>query len=98
MRTREDYDRAVGIVSGMIAMWDPYALLENGVPSDEFDDEVARVVAQIPRVASGRDMVLAVSLVFSAAFGKGFSPADCEQVGLRLFEALSKEGLVRGSA
>src|SRR5262245_46301975 len=96
MWTREDYDRATKIVRGVIATWDPYALLASGAPSDEFDAEVAKVVAQIPRVASRRDMRIAVSRVFYSAFGEGFSPEDCERMGQRLFEALSAQGLVRG--
>jgi Domain of unknown function (DUF1871) len=94
MRTREDYDRAVSIVRTVIAAWDPYALIGGGAPEDEFDREVAIVVTQIPRIASGRDAAMAVSRVFSGSLGEMFTPEDCEEVGRRLFAALSSQGLV----
>ena len=48
MRTKDDYRRAIEVVAAVIREWDPYGLLRTGAPQDEFDSEIAGVVAQIP--------------------------------------------------
>lgn len=94
MRTRADYDRAFAVVRQVIREWDPYALIAGGAPDDEWDHEIASLVAQIPRIASEKDAAHAVSRVFSSAFQpEGFSPADCETVGKRLYLSLAESGL-----
>ena len=64
-------------------------------PKDEFDGEIASVVTQIPRIRSTNDAIGAISRVFSAAFAPdGFTERDCTAVGMKLFAALSTQGLV----
>ena len=98
MRTRADYDRALAVVRDVIHEWDPYALIAGGAPADEWDGEIASVVAQIPRIKSQDDAAHAVSRVFASALEpEGFSPADCAEVGRRLYLALADAGLLAGS-
>jgi hypothetical protein len=95
MKTKSDYKRAMEVVGSVIHRWDPYSLLAHGCPRDEFDSEIASVVAQIPRIVSAHDAARAVSTVFSSAFQhEGFSPEDCAAVGGELFETLREHGLV----
>jgi hypothetical protein len=95
MRTRDDYDRAIRVVREVIHRWDPYSLLAGGCPLDEFDGEIAAVVAQIPRIRSPADAAHALSRVFSSAFEPGlFRPEHCEKEGADLYKALSSEGLL----
>ena len=95
MKTKRDYKLAVEVVRGVIHEWDPYSLLAHGCPKDEFDSEIASVVAQIPRISSSRDDADAISRVFSSAFQhERFTPSDCAAVGARLFDALSQHGLL----
>jgi Domain of unknown function (DUF1871) len=96
MHTREDYDRARDVVRAVIHEWDPYSLIDGcGCPKDEWDGEIARVVAEIPRIASESDATNAISRVFSAAFQpEGFSPSDCTNVGRKLFGALKESGVL----
>jgi hypothetical protein len=97
MRTRSDYDRAFTVVRDVIHEWDPYALVGGGAPGDEWDSEIASLVAQIPRIKSENDAAHAVSHVFSSAFQpEGFSPADCAEVGKRLYSSLVGSGLLAG--
>jgi len=97
MRTRADYDRAFAIVREVIHEWDPYGLIGGGAPADEWDSEIASLVAQIPRIRSQNDAAHTVSRVFSSAFQpEGFSPVDCAEVGRRLYSSLTQSGLPAG--
>lgn len=69
MRSKSDYKRAVRVVREVVHAWDPYRLIAGGAPDDEFDHEIASVVAQIPRIRSARDASHALSRVFSSSFG-----------------------------
>jgi hypothetical protein len=69
------------------------ALIGGGAPADEWDSEIVSLVAQIPRIKSQNDAVDVVCRVFSSAFQSGgFSPADCAQVGRRLYSSLRPLG------
>ena len=97
MRTRSEYDRTFVVVRDVIHEWDPYGLIDRGAPAEEWDGEVASLVAQIPRIRSQNDAAHAVSRVFSSAFGpEGFSPDDCAEVGRRLYSSLADAGLLAG--
>ena len=95
LQSNADYKRAFALVRGVFAEWDPYALLTNGSPKDEFDAEVAQIVAAIPRIKSGSDARDAVSKVFSHWFEpESFAPESCADVGLKLFNQLRESGFV----
>jgi hypothetical protein len=83
------------VVREVVHRWDPYALLAEGCPLDEFDSEIVAVVAQVPHIRSRIDAALALSRVFSSAFQlEGFQPDDCSEPGNELYEALTAAGLV----
>ena len=80
-------------VRAVIHRWDPYNLLRGGAPPDEFDSEIRRLVAQVPRIRSDKDAAHAVSRVFSPSFQRtGFTPDDCSAVGRELFSVLAEAG------
>jgi len=84
-------------VREVVHRWDPYGLLAGGCSPDEFDREIASVVAQIPRIHSRNDAAHALSRVFSSAFEpERFRPEDCAWAGAELYDALSAEGLLAG--
>jgi hypothetical protein len=86
---------ALQVVGAVVREWDPYSLLASGCPKDEFDSEIASVVAEIPRIKSGQDATLALSRVFSSAFEpERFTPDECAALGHKLFAVLSANGLV----
>lgn len=92
---KAEYRELLAIVARVVADWDPYALLENGAPSDEFAHEVALVAAQVPGVKSASDAVRVISEVFSSAFeSKSFGANTCDVVGERLFAELKESGFV----
>jgi len=81
--------------AGVIRTWDPQGLLAGGAPIDEFDKEIASLVAQIPRIHSAVYASHAVSRIFSSSFEAESLPMEvCSEVGKRLFAALSEQGLI----
>jgi len=95
MRSRADYERAIELTGEVIRRWDPFQLIAGGTPKDEFDAEVERIATYIPRVRSEEAMALAISEVFSKAFGpKEFTPSACTDVGTELYGKLLEAGLV----
>jgi hypothetical protein len=74
---KADYKRALQVVGSVIREWDPYGLIAGGAPADEFDSEIAGVAAQVPRIKTEKEAVLALSRVFSSAFEAArFTPDD----------------------
>jgi hypothetical protein len=45
---RAKYQQMWDVTAGVIKSWDPYGLLGGGAPGDEFDQEIASLVAQLP--------------------------------------------------
>ena len=95
MRTRQEYDRAFAILRDAIGRWDPYALMANGSPPDEFDGPIAAILPILRNARNPADVAAAISSVFSRAFEeKGFEPAACADVGVDVFARLQSEGLL----
>jgi hypothetical protein len=89
------YQLALQVVGAVVREWDPYSLIAGGAPADEFDSEIAGVVAQLPRIKSEKEAALALSRVFSSAFeAERFTPEKCAEAGKKLFAALSANGFV----
>ena len=64
-------------------------------PTDEFDREIAAVVAQIPRIGSPTDAAHVLSRVFSSAFEPNrFRPERCAAAGADLYAALLTQELL----
>jgi hypothetical protein len=95
MRARSQYDAATSVVASVINAWDPYSLLGGGAPRNEFDAEITRLVASIPRIHSAVDAANKIAEIFSAAFEPAyFTPAACADVGVQLFDRLQQAGLL----
>ncbi len=95
MKTRHDYERALASIGEVIRSWDPYALLREGAPQDEFDAQIAKLAVHVPRIRTAEDAARAVSCVFSSAFGPDdFDVDSCREVGKLLFERLERDGLL----
>jgi hypothetical protein len=93
MHSRADNERAFAVVRTVIHAWDPYGLINAGAPADEWDDEIARIVAKVPYITSESDATNVISSVFTAAFQpEGFSVKDCAPVGERLYQSLINAG------
>lgn len=89
------YQRLWDVTAKVIRTWDPYGLVAGGAPVDEFDHEIAALVAQIPRVHSATDAAHALSRIFASSFeADALTKETCSEVGAKLYAALSDEGLI----
>ena len=94
MQTRDDYEKALAVVSDVVPQWDPYRLLEAGAPATEYEAEVAKVVTFIPRIRTAEDAAQVLSSVFSEAFEQHlFTQQACAEPGSLLFSRLAQSGL-----
>jgi Domain of unknown function (DUF1871) len=91
MKYQQKWDATAGIIRD----WDPYGLLGGGAPGDEFDREIASLVAQIPRIHSAADATQAIARIFASRFEAHlFTEETCSEVGERLYAALAEQGLL----
>ncbi len=89
MNDRRDYEKAIEIIGEVIRAWDPYCLIAEGVPTDEFDEQIATITARARGFRSATDAAHAISAVFSASFGpEKFSMLDCNGPASRIFTQL----------
>jgi len=95
VKSRDDYDRAIVLTRELMHAWDPGKLLAGGAPRDEFDDEVARLVARLPKITGPEDAGRHVGEVFTAQFGRGvLSEEESNRIGARWHAALREAGLL----
>jgi|WetSurSiteA1Bulk_404760.scaffolds.fasta_scaffold00541_11 hypothetical protein len=87
-----DYEKAIEIVRSVVNRWDPYSLLANGAPIEEFENEIAEIVREIPNIKSTIDATNTLSRVFSKAFDENFTPEECSNVGTKLYHKLCEAG------
>ena len=89
MHIKRDYKQVFDIVQRVILAWDPYALVSHGAPPNEFDQEVAQIVARVPKCRTESDVSRAVSEIFSQSFSPDdFSLDKCHDIGVSLFAVL----------
>ena len=95
MKDRRDYEKAIRIVGGVIRAWDPYCLIAEGAPNDEFDGQIAKITARVPRFHSQADVAQAISDVFSRSFGPDtFSATDCSGPAQQILAELGRAKLL----
>lgn len=96
MNSRSHYDQSLAIVSSAIRAWDPLGLAADGAPPDEYAQEVARIVARIPRCRSEAELAAAISEVFSESFeSDSFTVANCSEPARRAWTGLVGAGLLQ---
>jgi hypothetical protein len=90
MSKRESIRRYTNLwaaLNEIVLRWDLYGLYAAGEFDDEFSGEVSQLLAALPKVETENDVVLAVSKVFSHAFGgHDFSQEACRAVGHEIFQ------------
>ena len=96
MKDRRDYKKAIEIIGRIIRAWDPYCLISEGAPSDEFDSEIAKITTKAPSFSSSSDVANAISDVFLASFGQDekFSAKDCSEPAEQIFLELGRANLL----
>lgn len=95
MKDRCEYEKAVEIIGSAIRTWDPYCLIAEGAPIDEFDGQIAKITARIPGFHSPEGVAQALSDVFASSFGPdAFSAADCSAAAQQIFSELGRANLL----
>lgn len=64
----QQYIKTLDIVRESIHRIDPYGLLANGSPKDEFDFEIRAITLQIPHCQSSKDIAYAIAKVINNSF------------------------------
>ena len=83
---KQKYKTMFSELTQIINDWDPYGLIDGGAPADEFEAEVAKVLAGLAKSHSVKDVVQLVSDVFSESFEKEkFSVKSCKEVGKKVY-------------
>jgi hypothetical protein len=95
MRTRQDYERAIGIVGESLRRTDPYCMIQDGFPDDELDPEIGRIVARIRETSSQDDIANIISDVFNKQFSDSYSPKEFTTVATEIYLALVEAGLIQ---
>jgi hypothetical protein len=95
MKSHNDHNKAIEVTRAVVHAWDPYSLLQQGAPRDEFDPEIAELITYVPKITCASDATQAISLVFSRAFEPElFTNDSCSEVGESWYNGLSQAGLV----
>jgi hypothetical protein len=85
----------VSAIRSVILEWDPYHLIADGAPHDEFDGEISRIAARSAEIRGPEDGVRIISEVFSRSFEpEAFTPKLCKEAARRLFNALNSAGVI----
>lgn len=94
-RTKEDYAALFEAVRCVVHQIDPYELLAQGCPADEFDTEIKVIVRQIDRINSPQDATFLISRVLSHYFSADkFPPEECREAGAELHRVLKERNLL----
>ena len=95
MKDRREYKKAIEIIGGVIRTWDPYCLIGEGAPADEFDGEIAKIAVKVLGFYTPADVAQAISEVFSKSFAPDtFPAADCLGPGQQIFRELGRAKLL----
>jgi hypothetical protein len=95
MRDRQQYDLAFALVRESLAKWDALQHINAGAPPDEWDDEVARIVARLRDAQTPAQVGAAIGEVFSDALGSsGPDAASCVELGRALHSRLRVAGIL----
>jgi hypothetical protein len=95
VKDRREYQKAIEIIGGVIRTWDPYCLIGEGAPIDEFDAEIAKIAVRIPEFRAAGDVAKAISEIFSRSFAPDtFSVGDCTGPAEEIFTGLGRAKLL----
>lgn len=89
------YKKQVAALNFIINRWDPYSLIEEGSPSDEFSNEVSNLLALLKTAKTEDNFAEAVSNVFSKTFEtESFDKEQCSKVGKEIHLLWSKNSWI----
>lgn len=69
MSNNNDYKATFRIVKNVINDLDLLGLLKNGVPNDEYEDEIAKIVARLNHYKDVKSLQEEIYIIFKESFG-----------------------------
>ena len=95
MIDQESWKKAVAIVRDAIHEMDPYDLIADGAPKDEFDSEILKIVGAIKNAQSEKEITNAISAILGDSFEpEAFKPRHCKKAGSKIYYSLRREELI----
>ena len=94
MKDRRDYEEAFRLAGNVIRKWDPYNLIRQGAPENEFDGEIAKVVAAATRSHTPLELAQSMSQIFTDSLGEKFTPDDCLYPASKIMARLRESKLI----
>jgi hypothetical protein len=95
MRDRQQYDQAFALLREWVTQWDPLGLIGGGAPPDEWDHEIARLLAMLRGARSPEDVSAAVTAVFRDSLGESAPDAvSCSTFSRELHAKLTSAKLL----
>ena len=88
-----DYEKSLEIVRDSIHRINPYHLMEEGFPDDEFDREISSIAKQLERCNSGKDVSHTIARVLNSAFNENHQAEEFIEEGNIIFKGLEQNGL-----
>lgn len=82
---KKKYKREFFELREIINKWDPYSLVEEGAPKDEFEAEIAVILAKLKGRSSVDEIAKLVSEVFTNAFDATFTVESCRVVAEKIY-------------
>jgi hypothetical protein len=97
MNSRQDYEAALKNVGDAIRRWNLYSLIDSEALADEFDEEIAKVVAKLLGASRRTDVANVLVEVFSESFGEPFASQDVQEAANEIQSGLLHAGLISNS-
>jgi hypothetical protein len=80
----EDTDAVEDLATlrGFLNAWDPYGLVVQGLPEDEWDRERREIYRALTSgdTKSGEELADRIAAIFEKSLGSGFTPENCSEI------------------
>lgn len=94
MKTKQDYATGYEIIKRVINRTDPYGLIGSGSPTDEFDPEITKILAQSRTWQSPDDIAATIASVLEEYFNDSYHAKDYESQSKAIFKEFKDNGLL----
>jgi hypothetical protein len=95
-KLKKQYSELLELIREVIINWDPYSLIHEGAPTDEFNNEIEKIAIRIKEINNKEDAINIVSEIFKESFEpEYFSLKTCSSVGNELFNKLKENEFIK---
>lgn len=91
---KKKYGEVIEVVTASIGKLDPYALLANGAPLDEFGPEIARIATRAIDDSTTPEFAAFISNVLNDSLEGNYTTQDCLAVAEEIRAELKRRGLM----